>query len=306
MTSIQKSPHSKSSLIERAAARIGLSDTGHDSTHSGVDAIASTTEPAGKAPMSMADATGDLRRSREVVIDSRRLRAQGCIVPNGERNRTAEEFRFIKRTLLTKAIEIGRTADKRTNVIMVTSARPGEGKTFISLNLAISIALERDLHVLLIDGDFAQPRVLSTLGLKAELGLSDVLLDESLGLADVMLRTSIGKLSIVPPGRAHVLAPEILSSNRAKAIAEEIAWRYSDRIVICDSPPLLATAEPGILIRYAGQIVVVVEADKTSQAALQAALDVIGPDADVSLILNKVRFRFGSQEFGSYYQSYQS
>jgi protein-tyrosine kinase len=177
------------------------------------------------------------RISRRGVIDLAELRDLGYVVPDAPATATAEEFRIVKRQLLINAMARGENAIRNGNLILVCSAQPNEGKTFCATNLALSIASERDLTVLLVDADFAKPEILSTLGLEGGKGLIDVIADPSLDLSDCLIRTNIENLSVLPAGRQHNLTTELLASERMGDMVEEIAKRYSDRIVIFDSPP---------------------------------------------------------------------
>ncbi|WP_222873645.1 hypothetical protein [Hankyongella ginsenosidimutans] len=155
-------------------------------------------------------------------------------MPDSPATQTAEEFRIVKRQLLLNAFARGENAIKNGNLILVCSAQPNEGKTFCAINLALSIASERDLTVLLVDADFAKPEILSTLGLEGGKGLVDVIVDPSLDLADCLIRTNIENLAVLPAGRQHHLTTELLASERMGAMIEEIAQRYRDRVVIFD------------------------------------------------------------------------
>ena len=168
----------------------------------------------------------------------------------------------------------------------------------------MSIAAERDMNVLLIDADLSQPSILERLGLKAELGLIDVLGDASVDLADVLIRTNIEGLTLLPAGRPHPLSTEILASVRMEQFMAEIAQRYPDRIILLDTPPVLATSEPATLTMHIGQIVFVVEASKTSQAAIKESLGLISICPDIGFVINKTPFQFGTTRFGSYYKTY--
>src|SRR5215470_4510054 len=205
---------------------------------------------------------------RRLVLDAKHLQKGGLVVPDGGRTRTGEEFRVIKRAILDKSFENDSVRDHK-NVVMITSARPGEGKTFIAVNLSISIALERDIRVLLVDADLANPSVMKVLGHGAQRGLSDLLNDSNLEASDVIRQTSMPNLSLLPAGAPHLMSSELLSSRRMIAIVEEISQRYGDRVIIFDAPPLLATSEPVMLARHAGQIILIVEVDQTSRASLR-------------------------------------
>ncbi|MFC3378740.1 XrtA-associated tyrosine autokinase [Rugamonas sp. CCM 8940] len=184
---------------------------------------------------------------------------------------------------------------------MITSALAGEGKTYCSINLAMSIAMELDHTVLLIDADVARPSVLKALGLPPQPGLMDLLLDDSLDLADVMLRTNVNTLSILPAGTANLRATELLASQSMKALVLEIAQRYPDRIIIFDSPPLLLTSEARVLAGHMGQIVVVVESQQTTQHAVLEGLRRLEGCDNVSLIYNKSRDFAGTETYDYHY-----
>ncbi len=240
------------------------------------------------------------RRSREVSLDLARLAAAGFVTPDGVRTRLADEFRVIKRPLLANVQGRSAAPVDRANLIMVTSALPGEGKTFTSINLALSMAMEVDSTVLLVDADVARPTVLERLGLQAPKGLLDLLTSRDLDVADVLLRTNIDRLSILPAGQPHSRATELLASDSMNRLLDDLASRYPDRVLIFDAPPLLPSTESRVLASHMGQVVVVVEADRTSQGALTQAMATIESCPVVMTLLNKVRH----SKVGSYYGYY--
>jgi protein-tyrosine kinase len=218
-------------------------------------------------------------------VDRDLLRRQNMIVPDGERTPNAESFRRIKRQILANVAKP--KADVPANLLLVTSALAGEGKTFCAINLAISIALEMNRTVLLVDADVAKPSIPNALGLNAEKGLLDVLLDNKIDLAEVLYKTDIGKLTLLPAGKPNQHAAELLASDAMRLLLHQMAERYHDRIIIFDSPPLLAASEASVLANQMGQIVVVVEAGKTTEEALKAALGHIETSKVTGLLLNK-------------------
>ena len=224
--------------------------------------------------------------SRHINIDFAILRARGLLTSDDERSSLAEEYRMIKRPLLANAF--GANPVKSGNLIMVTSSLPGEGKTFTTINLAISIAMELDRTVLLVDADVAKPRMPEYLGFRSEHGLLDILRQGTRDLSNVILRTNIENLSILPAGRTYARATELLASEAMDRLIAELANRYPDRLVIFDSPPLLATSEASVLASHMGQIVMVAEADKTPKNALREALSRLEGACDViGMVLNK-------------------
>lgn len=236
---------------------------------------------------------------REIKWDFSQLDAAGMIIKEDSKNLIAEEYRQIKRPLLINAFATGAAAIERGNVIMITSALPGEGKTFSTMNLAMSIALERDKTVLLVDADVARPAVSHYLNERPSIGLIDYLVNDKIGVADVLLHTDVPNLRVLPAGRQHPHSTELLASRRMQQLTLELSSRYPDRVILFDSPPLLATTEAAVLAGLMGQIVVVVEAERTQKEAVQEALSLLDRNAIISLILNKSR-----QSSGKAYYSY--
>jgi exopolysaccharide/PEP-CTERM locus tyrosine autokinase len=258
-------------------------------------------QQAPAAPAAATPAAEERQLSKYVEIDLARLKAIGMVPPDGERTAIAEDFRLIKRPLIENAFNPQKRAPSHPNLIMVTSALPGEGKTFCAVNLAISIAMELDHTVLLVDADVARPSVPKALDLKCEEGLMDVLLDDKLDLSDVLLRTNIESLAILPAGKPHKHATELLASQAMSRFLDDIAKRYPDRLVIFDSPPVLLTSEARVLASQVGQIVLVVEAETTTQHAVQTVIRQIGDAGNISLIYNKAPAYPVGEYYGRYY-----
>jgi exopolysaccharide/PEP-CTERM locus tyrosine autokinase len=223
------------------------------------------------------------------VVSISQLEGKGVLTPGSERTRVGEEYRIIKRPLLTRAFSASSEAQTHRNLIMCTSSVEGEGKTFTSLNLAISIAMELDRTVLLVDADLAKPGLSRLLKIEELPGLTDRLQDETVDLKHLLVRTDVPKLTILPAGRRHHRSTELLSSNTMQRLLDELALRYPDRVVLFDSPPLLATSEAGTLAQQMGQICLVVESGVTPQYLVKEALAHLGDTDNVSLILNKVK-----------------
>ena len=238
--------------------------------------------------------------SKTVQIDLVALAGAGFVTPNAPRSPTTDQFRVIKRPLLDNATGKGAALVANGNLIMVTSSLPGEGKSFMAINLAMSIAMELDHTVMLVDADVARPSVMKKLGLPPAPGLLDLLLDSSVSLSDVLLRTNIDNLTLLPTGLPHPRATELLASDAMVALLEDMASRYSDRIIIFDSPPLLLTTEARVLAGHMGQIVMVVQAEKTLQSEVRHALSTIDACPVRLLVLNQARTR----GLGAYGYSY--
>ncbi|MFV8824165.1 XrtA-associated tyrosine autokinase [Thauera sp. WH-2] len=300
------------SLIERAAQRLDQlkQASAEPSDEALQQAVARAAEPAAakaapvpepapvsEAPSQAAAAAQPAHASRGVYIDLAMLEAKGMVTPDRPRSAIAEEYRVIKRPLLRNATDTSEARIENANLIMITSAMPGEGKTFSAINLAVSMAMELDYTVLLVDADVSRPSVFRQLGLPPERGLMDVLAGDATDLGDVLLRTNIEKLSILPAGMPHARATELLASENMNRLLKQMATRYSDRIIIFDSPPLLVTTESRVLATHMGQVVVVVEAERTTHASIKQALATIESCPIKLMMLNKAR----RQSHGSYY-----
>ncbi|MFI5445942.1 XrtA-associated tyrosine autokinase [Polaromonas sp. UC242_47] len=288
-----------SSLIEQAAQRMEqLRQAGADMPTapplaSVVDAVKKPAIESQPPPI-----------SRHVQIDLDALSAVGIVSPTSPRSQVADQFRVIKRPLISNAMGKGASVIVNGNLIMVTSALPGEGKSFTAINLAMSIATELDNTVLLVDADVARPSVMRKLGLPDGPGLLDLVLDESKDMSSMLLKTNIDKLSILPSGTPHARATELLASDAMIRLLDEMARRYTDRIVVFDSPPLLLTTEARVLATHMGQVVVVVQAERTLQSEVRHALATIEACPVKLMLLNQARavskgvYGYGGYNYG--------
>jgi Mrp family chromosome partitioning ATPase len=235
-------------------------------------------------------------------VDRKSLGERGFIVPDSPAGPLAEEFRIVKRQLLL-GMGAGSpvSADKR-RTILVCSAQPDEGKTFCAVNLALSLAGERDMEVLLVDADFPKPEVLSILGLEAQgAGFVDALADPSLDPERLVIRTDIGSLSVMPAGRYENDVPELLGSDRTARVLARLTEGRPKRIVIFDSPPALMASAAAALAAHVGQLLLVVRADQTNEADLKEAAGLLSGCPQISLLLNGTGFAATGRKFGSYY-----
>lgn len=302
------------SIIEKAVERLdqlkraGL-DVGDDAVarpeapvaQPSVVASATTQLPPTPAPVPDAEPA---RERRTVHIDLDRLGALGFVSPSKPNSPIAEQYRIIKRPVLRNAQGKGAAPIENGNLIMVTSSVPGEGKSFSAINLAISMAMELDHTVLLVDADVSKPSVLAALGLPASSGMMDVLQGHESSIGDVMLHTNIAKLTILPAGRPQQRATEMLASDAMNALLEELATRYKDRIVVFDSPPVLVTTEARALATHMGQVIVVVESERSTHAMVKQSLATLEACPVKLMLLNKVRQQSSSGHYGVYGYGY--
>lgn len=235
-------------------------------------------------------------------VNREHLRAQGLIVPEGAITGLLEEFRIVKRQLLLQAADLRREGGgPAAQRVLICSPHPGEGKTYCAVNLALSIAAEKESEVLLVDADFAKPSVLSALGLPGGRGLMDALTDPAIDVADLVLNTDIHGLSVLPAGSASNTDSEYLNASRTPAVLDRLTQGAPRRIVIFDSPPVLAASPAAELARYVGQALVVVRADRTGQGALDDAISLLSGCPNIQLLLNAASFSPSGRRFGSYY-----
>ena len=235
-------------------------------------------------------------------IDRQHLRDQGLIVPEGSVTALLEEFRIVKRQLLLATAELrqkgmGGAAQR----VLICSPHSGEGKTYTAVNLALSIAAEKDSEVLLVDADFAKPSVLSALGLPGGSGLMDALADPSVDVADCVIGTDVPGLWVLPAGNATNSDSEYLSSTRTLSVLNRLTEGAPNRFVIFDSPPVLAASPAAELAKYVGQAVMVARADRTGQGSLEDAISLLSGCPNLQLLLNAVHFSPSGRRFGTYY-----
>jgi receptor protein-tyrosine kinase len=231
------------------------------------------------------------------------LRDQGMLVPNSSLStEVRHEYRRIKRPLLSNAFGKSAPLVDQGNLIMVTSAVPGEGKTYTAINLALAMSQERDTTVLLVDCDVTKQGISRMLGIEnMRPDFIDLLASDSMPIGDVLVKTDVPGFVMLPAGRPHEYITEMIASKRMQAIMDEFATRYNDRVVIFDAPPMLSTPESQVLASLVGQIVFVVEAGKTPFTIVQDALEMIPDEKAIGMVLNKSE---SLSNRGSYYYNY--
>ena len=230
-------------------------------------------------------------------IDRQHLRAQGLIDPDGHVSELLEEFRIVKRQLLGAALDRGTAKSRR---IMVCSPHPDEGKTFCAVNLAIAMAAERDLEILLVDADVAKPSVLSTLGLPKSGGLMAALSDDRVPVEELVQGTDIPNLWVLPAGAATKHDAEFFASGATAEVLDRLTVGAPNRIVIFDTPPALAASPAAELAKHVGQVVLVARADVTGRSALEDACQLLSSCDDIKLLLNAANFSPSGRRFGTY------
>lgn len=268
------------SSVEQAAIATEASEAGSSaSQHPTQSSAAFVMEPPPSA------AAGDPAAFQSVNLAL--MRRQGLLVPDDGRSVLAEEFRMLKRPVLANAFNDSGQRIGRRNLVMVTSALPGEGKTYTAINLAMSIATELQRTVLLVDADVVKPSIPARLGLSVDKGLIDLLEHPEGDLADFLVRTNIPNLVILSAGRSHGRSTELLASAAMGNLVSDLATRYADRLVLFDSPPMLATSESSVLARHMGQIVLTVQAGTTPRSAVSRVVRMLDACDIVLPVLNK-------------------
>ncbi|QDG39217.1 polysaccharide biosynthesis tyrosine autokinase [Alteromonas mediterranea] len=276
------------STIEKALAK-NRSDKSIETSGENDAKVADTPET--QAELNTKDVPSEEIRKNEgepdIVLDMKYLSQKGMVDHSAERRIINEEFRAIKRKVISNAFGPLAKTLERSNIVMVTSSKPGEGKTFSAVNLALSIASEQDKTVLLVDADVLRPNVMKTLGLKNEEGLIEYLLGEKSSVADVMKSTNIPNLKIIGAGKPHRLSNELLASEIMQKTIDEFSTRYKDRIVIIDTPPLLGINETSVLANLAGQALLVCEEGKSKLHDIKNAVAHLDPNMAIGIVVNK-------------------
>jgi protein-tyrosine kinase len=283
------------SLVEQAIARLRNQQAGAQKPVLGGSVAKSVPLPT------LNESEDSTKVANRLLIDANALRASGYLPEANKDRQFADQYRRIKRPLIEKALS-GDDAGGEPRIIMVASAVPGDGKTFTSINLAFSMALERDISILLIDSDVSKHHITDIFGLRQRKGLLDALTDESLDPEALVVPTSSRGFSILPAGTRVEGTAELMSSNRMRQIVATLCARNPRRILLLDSPPLLITNEGRALAKIAGQVVLVVRAGVTPRHAVQAAIGMFDEKQAGGLILNEVKVGFteGYYGYGAY------
>ena len=307
---------SSGSLIERAAEIYGLREAMRGAAAAAPAPIAPVVfdlpvEAAVVAPPVFAPAPAvarapDLSRppvaGKAAHVDLAALSEAGFIVPGAPPSPLSEEFRLVKRQLLLQAFGGRNSAPlDKGRLILMCSAQPNEGKTFCSVNLALSMATETDIEVLLVDADVAKPEILSTLGLPGGPGLMDALSDPTRDIESLVIRTNIAGLSVLPAGRQTNHDTELLASARTHDLIDRLAGANPRRVIIFDSAPALAASPASALALHVGQIALVVRADQTTESELRESLAMLEGNARIQMMLNGVTYSGSNRKFGYYY-----
>lgn len=261
------------------------------------DAAVEADAPAGDGSPEAADAplpsarrelTLARERSQRVSLDLEFMAKQNFLVPGLNRPQLADEFRGVKRALLRALRDAPAVGASRTNLVMVTSTAPGEGRSFCAMNLALSVAAEVDHSALLVDADVLNPSLLALTGLRGErLGLLDLLTQPDLTVPEVLLATNVPKLSLLPCGTPNTHATELLSCLAMQRLLDDLSERYADRLVVFDAPPLLATTEAVQLASRVGQVLVVVAEDSTPLPDVRRAFAELQECPSVFTLINR-------------------
>ena len=236
---------------------------------------------------------------KPMAIDREILAQNGLINPDEGNSELLEEFRIVKRHVLEAARERGTSASRR---VLISSPHPDEGKTYCAVNLAIALAAERDLEILLVDADFAKPSLPDMLGIPASTGFMDALSDDDCQVEDHVIRTDIGNLWVLPSGSQTNADSEYLASSRTSELLDRLTVGHPNRLVIFDTPPALAASSAAELAKHVGQVILVARADQTGRTALEDSYQLLSACSDIKMLLNATNFSPSGRRFGSYYK----
>jgi protein-tyrosine kinase len=234
---------------------------------------------------------GDATVQRSISVDRDALRSAGFFASENEERVLVDQYRQIKRPLVAHAFGKRATKIRDGHLILISSALPGDGKTFTCINLALSIAREQDRSVLLVDADVAKAHITRLFGAEGQPGLLDLLEEDSLlNLDDTILKTDITGMSVMTAGAMRSHSTELLASERMESLIRALSAQDPNRIVLFDSSPILATSESLVLSSLVGQVVLVVAAEQTPQQAVLEAIAAIDENKPVNLVLNQARY----------------
>lgn len=290
------------SIVERAIKKLQQAQPRSPAAAEPSSPLVAGDGPADAAPDGLPDLDrpAPARPQRRVPFDLGQLRRRHLMPPEEQERELAGQYRHIKRPLVARALGRETAPIRRGNAIMISSALPGEGKTFTSINLALSIALEQDVEVLLVDADVARPSLTQEFGLDGERGLLDALADDAMDVESLVVGTDVPSLTLLPTGTLSSTATEMLAGSRMDRLLDDLC-RRPKRVVVFDAPPLLPTTEARVLAAAVGQVVLIVRAGWTPRAAVLEALSLIGERENVSLVLTRAE---GAGAGGYYYSSY--
>ena len=234
-------------------------------------------------------------------IDLARLQLVGMVTPLGGRGRVIDEYRLIKRPIMRNAVSATASHYKHRNLVMVTSAQPSEGKTFTTISLAMSVVAEEHTKVLLVDLDIVRQDLCRTLGIGSEMGLINLLDDTTPSLSEVIVQTDVPRLAVLPAGADHPLAHELLASPKMRSLMGDISNQYRDGLVIFDTAPVLVSTDTSVLATNVGQVIMVVEANRTGRGSVEEAVSLVKGCEQISFLLNRVEVSDLIYQYGSYY-----
>ena len=276
-SAITAEPKQASETVKQAEVKAAVLQASEPKVETATDVVAETATAAASTSKTL----------NKLDIPLQTLEDEGYVSLCGARKLVNEEFRGIKRKVLTNAFgPISATIDN-SNLIMVTSASPSEGKSFSAVNLALSIALEQDKTVLLVDCDVLKPSLHKKLHVPNDKGIMEFLSGEVDDVQEIINTTNVDKLRFISAGKKHHLSTELLASHKMASLANEFVNRYPDRIVILDCPPLLGINETYVLSELAGQILVVVEEGKTKITSVKVAVSQLNKDKAIGFVMNK-------------------
>lgn len=285
------------SIVEKALEKLQRQGAGQAARVQAADEPAQA--PSASPPAAIMErASAPPASHASILLDMGQLRSTGMLAPVDEERRVAAEYRHLKRPVVSRAVAGSARGDDSSAVIMVASALSGDGKTFTAFNLALSMSLERDTSVLLIDADLPKPHISGVLGLAGAKGFLDAMADPGLPVESLVHDTDRPKFQVLPAGSGSDAATEMLASQRLGDVIAELRGNDPRRIIVLDTPPLLLTTEARELGNVAGQILLVVRATATPRQAVMSALAMIGNRERVSFVLNDVDANPGD---GSYY-----
>ena len=290
-------PTPRLNLIQRAMQRTALSrtavpvDNGALKKANGQPKIASAAQKEANnvpsQPHWKAEPAQIAREAELVHFDYAKLRSSRIVTPDNTNSATYNEFRSLKRKLIpmTRDRESGTMT---SNVVMVTSALPREGKTFTVMNLAICLAAERNSNVILVDGDVVRGSISDYFHGENQDGLVDLLTEKRQRIADLLHPCAdLPGLHVLFAGSRHQAASELLASHRMANICSSLSKHFEQSIVLFDTPPVLATSETPAIAAHAHHLIMLVASGQSGRHQVVAALEEVSRCPSISLLFNR-------------------
>lgn len=217
---------------------------------------------------------------QEKILSKEELRRSGLIYPSMEDVDVVNAFRNLRTSLLNKM-------EQYNSTLMVTAVTPKGGASFVATNLAAAFTFDHQKTAMLIDCNFENPSLAEKFNLEFKYGLKDFITGKVNDISQIVYSTGIQRLRLIPSGTQESDLVEFFTGERMYSFLSEVRSRYSNRIIIIDTPPILDSADTKILAELADYILLVVPYKGVTTNLINRTLNSIDKTKIVGMILNK-------------------